>query len=73
MSRKETTELKVIIRKEAGIENEEPEQKTQTDLINTKPKDCSAKFIFDDPILCAQFLRMKERTEKQRFGYRLCF
>ncbi|MCM1040775.1 MAG: hypothetical protein NC434_15775, partial [Ruminococcus sp.] len=32
-------------------------QTNQTNLVNTKPKDSSAKLIFKDPILCAQFLR----------------
>ncbi|MCM1154974.1 MAG: Rpn family recombination-promoting nuclease/putative transposase, partial [Roseburia sp.] len=33
------------------------DQISGTNLVNTKPKDSSAKLIFKDPILCAQFLR----------------
>lgn len=38
-------------------EEKKPEAEILTNLINTKPKDSSAKLIFGDPILCAQFLR----------------
>ena len=54
MSKKETKESK---EKKANMQNEKREQETQTNLINTKPKDNSAKLIFGYPILCAQFLR----------------
>ena len=32
-------------------------QVNETNLVNTRVKDSSAKLIFKDPILCAQFLR----------------
>lgn len=38
-------------------EEKKPEAEILTNLINTKAKDSSAKLIFGDPILCAQFLR----------------
>lgn len=59
MSKKETNESKEkkLKEKKADMQNEVLEPETQTNLINTKPKDSSAKLIFGDPILCAQFLR----------------
>lgn len=64
MSKKETNELKEkkLKEKKVNMQNEERyseklEQKLQTNLENAKPKDSSAKLIFGDPILCAQFLR----------------
>lgn len=61
MPKKETKELgEKKLKKRQSVKNgfkEKSEPETQTNLINTKPKDSSAKLIFGDPILCAQFLR----------------